>query len=419
MKPGCGSKRCCAASKWTDLEEELAFHLAMRQAKGFDVHTDQQETIDQYSARKQFGNVTRLKEACREMWTFNFLETLWQDVHYGARMLRKNPGFAAIAILTLALGIGANTAIFSITYQILLRALPVSNPDELVILRSPGPSPGHTHSDGTVMFSYPMYRDLREHSMQVFTGLLARLDVTLSVAGPGFSERANGELVSGNYFDVLGIHPALGRVLSADDETARGANPVAVLSYGYWTRRFGNNPAVLNQQLTINGTSLTVVGVARAGFAGIQVGQSPDIFVPVTMKAQMTPNWDGLNDHNDHWLAVLGRLKPGIAPHSAESALLVAYRSLLQAELPIVKPSKKNEAGFLARKIFLDPGARGRPTLQKDAQQPLIFLGAMVGLVLMIGCANLARSPKASHGSVKLLYEFLWARAACASYGNS
>src|SRR5262249_6365417 len=220
------------------------------------------------------------------------MQTLWQDLRYGVRMLMKNPGFTLIVALTLSLGIGANTAIFSLTDQILLRLLPVERPEELVVLRSPGPKTGHVWSDGddTSSFSYPMYKDLRDRN-NAFSGLLARFGVPLSVAGGGQAERADGELVSGNYFEVLGVRPALGRVFNQEDDRVPGAHPVIVLSHGYWTRRFAADPEILNKTLTVNGALMTVIGVARAGFQGVQVGQRPDVFIPMTMKAQITPNW--------------------------------------------------------------------------------------------------------------------------------
>ncbi len=319
------------------------------------------------------------------------MDTLLQDVRYGTRMLLKSPAFTAIAVLMLALGIGVNTAIFSLTYQVLLRELPVPKPGQLVILRSPGDKPGHTSSDSdsATSFSYPLYRDLRAQS-QVFSGLLARFAVPLNVAGQGSTERAAGELVSGNYFEVLGVLPALGRVFSLQDETAPGANPVAVLSYGYWARRFGRDPGVLNQQLMVNGTVLTVVGVARPGFSGVQIGQLPDIFIPITMKPLMTPNWNGLEDPKDNWIAIIGRLQPGAARAQAQVALQPLYHSLLLAEVPLMKLSETSKRQFLGRPLLLEPGASGRQVLQADARQPLIFLVAMVGLVLLIACANLA-----------------------------
>jgi predicted permease len=212
----------------------------------------------------------------------------------------------------------------------------------------------------------------------------------LDVAGQGSTERASGELVSGNYFQVLGVPPALGRVFSLQDETAPGANPVAVLSYGYWTRRFGRDPAVLNKQLTVNGTVLTVVGVARPGFSGVQIGQLPDIFIPITMKPQMTPNWNGLQDTKDHWVAIFGRLQPGATRARTQVALQPLYHSLLLAEVPLMNVSAVTKRHFLERPLLLESGASGRQVLQADARQPLIFLVAMVGLVLLIACANLA-----------------------------
>jgi predicted permease len=314
-----------------------------------------------------------------------------QDIRFGLRTLAKNPGFTLVAVLTLALGIGANAAIFSLTDQVLLRFLPVARPQELVVLHSPGKPHGRTWNDiqGGHSFSHPMYKDLRDHN-EVFTGLLARYHLQVSVAGHGQSQLAEGELVSGNYFQVLGVRPALGRVLSPQDETAPGANPVTVLSYGYWTRNFGGDPNILNKQLSVNGNSLTVVGVARSGFAGVQVGQVPDLFIPITMKAQMTPNWDGFADRNDHWVTMLGRLKPGISATKAQAGLAPLYHAILEGEAPALKLSAKDQEEFLNRKMILDTGSHGRPVLQHDAKQPLLVLMAMVGLVLLIACANLA-----------------------------
>jgi predicted permease len=316
---------------------------------------------------------------------------VWQDLRFGVRMLVKTPGVTAIAILTLALGIGANTAIFSLTDQILLRALPVSHPEQLVVLRSPGVFSGNTWADGdsSMSFSYPMYKDLRDH-VAALSGLLARFPVDLSVAGQGRTERAQGELVSGNYFQMLGVRPLLGRVFSTDDETAAGANPVAVLSYGYWMRHFGGDTGILNKQISVNGADITIVGVAQPGFAGVQVGFLPDMFIPITMKAQMTPNWNGLPDHSSRWLSILGRLKSGDTREKAQAAAQPAYRALLEAEWPLLKMDKDDHDKFLARQLILDVGEHGRPILQRDASQPLWFLMAMVGVVLLIACTNLA-----------------------------
>jgi predicted permease len=315
-----------------------------------------------------------------------------QDVQFGLRMLAKNPGFTIIAILTLGLGIGANTAIFSLTDQVLLRSLPVKDPQELVTLHSPGANPGHTWSDGDDggTFSYPKYKDLRDQSGQVFSGLLARFPYSLTVAGNGEPERCAGELVSGNYFQVLEVNPALGRVFTPQDETAPGANPVAVLGHGYWMRRFGGNPSILNKQLTVNGSVLTVVGVAAAGFNTVEVGYTTDIFIPITMKAQITPNWDGLANRKDQWVAMLGRLKPDVTAARAQVALAPVFHAILESEATELRFGDKAKQRQLDRKLLVTSAANGRQILQQDARTPFLSLMGMVALILLIACANLA-----------------------------
>jgi predicted permease len=234
-----------------------------------------------------------------------------------------------------------------------------------------------------------MYKDLRDNN-PVFSGLLARFAIQASVSGQGQTELANGELVSGNYFEVLGVRPVLGRVLTPQDETSAGANPETVLSYGYWERHFGRDPAILNKQLVVNGVSMTVVGVVAPGFSGVQVGQTPDIFIPITMKAQMTPNWDGLADRKDHWVAILGRLKPGMSRAKAEAGIAPEYSGILQSEASQLKLSRDRNKQFLEKKMLLAVGSHGRPILQHDAGKPIWILMSMVGLVLLIACANLA-----------------------------
>ncbi|HEY9433309.1 MAG TPA: ABC transporter permease [Blastocatellia bacterium] len=321
------------------------------------------------------------------------MQTIWQDLRYGARMLLKNPGFTVIAVLTLALGIGANTAIFSLTDQILLRRLPVERPEELVVLRSPGPKGGHVWSDGddAASFSYPMYKDLRDRGANVFSGLLARFAIPLSVAGAGQTERADGELVSGNYFEILGVRPALGRVFSQEDDRAPGAHQVVVLSHAYWTRRFGADPAILNKSLTVNGNPMTVIGVSREGFRGVQVGQTPDVFIPMMMKAQMIPNSRGLDDRRDYWLAIMGRLKPGMSRAQTEVAIRPSYRSILEEELSLRSGGNaQSRQRFLDKIILLEDGSNGRRILQRESKQPFLVLMGMAGLALLIACANVA-----------------------------
>src|SRR5216684_3180155 len=321
------------------------------------------------------------------------MQTVWQDVRYGLRMLAKNPGFTCIAILTLALGIGANTAIFSLLNQVLLRRLPVRNPEELVVLKSPGPKRGHVWSDGddSEVFSYPLYKGLAKNGT-VFDGVIARYEFAAGIASQGQTDRGSGELVTGNYFQVLGVRSALGRVLSPADDDVQGAHPVLVLSHAYWGRHFGGDAGVLNQTILVNNTEMTIVGVAQAGFSGIQVGQTPDIFVPMTMKGQMTPIRNGLDDWNDSFLAVLARLKHGVSVAKAQAGINADYPGLLEQQAATLKlrAGGKDEKEFLSKKIVLAPGAQGRTTAQRDSGPALKALFAMVALVLLIACTNVA-----------------------------
>ena len=321
------------------------------------------------------------------------MSSIRQDIRFAIRVLVKNPGFTAIAVLTLALGIGANTAVFSVTDQILLRPLPVEAPHELVVLRSPGPLRGSLRSDGDPpsSFSYPCYERLAERSENV-ASLLARYAIPLSVSVEGRAERASGELVSGNYFEVLRVRPAVGRVLNdADDQTA-GSHPLAVLSHNYWTRRFAGDPGVLGRTILVNDVSLTVIGVAREGFRGVQVGQDTDIFVPMTMKAQMTPNWDGLTNWNDYWLSIMGRMKPDFTLETAQEGLTLAYRPVLEEHLDLMEQPYTGDMRerFLNKPIELRAASNGRPILQDNTGTPLLVVSGIVGLVLLIACANVA-----------------------------
>jgi len=317
---------------------------------------------------------------------------IFQDLKYAIRTISKSPGFSAIAVLTLALGIGANAAIFALVDRVMLRLLPVRDASELVLLRSPGPSSGHTWSDGdeTTSFSYPMYRDLRDRSGHVFSGLVGEFPFDVSLAASGRTERAAGELVTGNYFSVLGVAPAAGRTLAVSDDAAPGAVTVAVLSHGFWMRRFGGDPGVVGRSIVVNGSPLRVVGVSRAGFSGIQPGRNADLFVPMAMKAQMTPFWDGLADRKDYWVQIVGRLKPGLSAKRAEAALLPVYRPLLRDLAPQMKFPPAERAKFENRKLILDAGGHGRTVLRTDLGTPLLSLMGMVALVLMIACSNLA-----------------------------
>jgi predicted permease len=326
------------------------------------------------------------------------MTNLWQDIRFGARMLAKNPAFTVIAVLTLALGIGANTGIFSILRQVLLQRLPVPHPDELVLLYGPGIRSGHIHSDednkpgeeGAESFSYPMYLNLRDHNA-VFAGLVAKENDSVSLAYRGHTERSRADLVSGNYFETLGVNAEIGRTFEPADSATSGGNPVVMLSYGYWKSRFGGDPSVLNQSVLVDNHPMTVVGVVQPGFDGVQPGFVPDVYVPITMVGSLEPRSGRLENHKDYWVKLIGRVKPGMSRERAAAGIAPLYSSILRDELPLFTGwNEAQKSEFLAKKLILRDGARGRPILQSEVGPQITALMSLVGVVLFIACANVA-----------------------------
>ena len=268
---------------------------------------------------------------------------LWRDIRFGVRMLAKNPAFTAIAVLTLALGIGANAGIFTILQQVILRRLPVPNPDQLVLLYSPGPRQGHVSSDeneapgeeGAVSFSYPLYTTIRDHN-PVFSGLAAMDSYSAAITYRGHTERADAYVVSGNFFATLGVKPALGRTLEPSDTTAPGGTPVVVLSYGSWKSRFGGDPGILNQGILVNNKPMTVVGVTDRSFDGTQPGYTPELYIPITMVTILDVPPRDLTRHNDNWIKLIGRMKPGMSILQASAGLQSPFSAILRDELPLL-----------------------------------------------------------------------------------
>jgi len=316
---------------------------------------------------------------------------LLQDLRYAIRQLRKSPGFTAVAVLTLALGIGANTAIFGLLDQALLRSLPVKEPDRLVLLRYSGSNTGHISSrgDNKFYFSYPMYRDLRDRNT-VFSGIIATDSTQAGVQWHNQPELVGAELVSGNYFDVLGVQPALGRLLVASDDTVPNANPIAVLSFNYWRRHFGSDPTILNRSILVNGHPFTIVGVAQPGFHSVVMGDTPDLFIPMMMQSQVMPGSDSLEDRRYSWLNIVARLKPGVSRVEAEAAVSPLWSAIRTDELKqIPHRTESFRENFVAKShLFLNDGARGFSPLRDGVQTPLLIVMAMVGLVALMACAN-------------------------------
>jgi predicted permease len=349
------------------------------------------------AARLEFGSPEQVKQKVRESRTGAAMDTLFKDIVYACRVLRNSPGFTAIAVLTLALGIGANTAIFSLINAVMLRSLPVSHPEQLALLTDP--SEGGIAMDTTqhgvrAILSYPEFEQLRSGNT-VFSGLFAAqsetvdLDVFPGSTGAAHPIRAHTQLVSGEFFQVLGVQPAIGRAFTPAEDKTPGANPVAVVAYDFWQRELDGEPNIVGAQVRIGSAIFRVLGVAPAGFHGILVGDNTDFWLPITMQQKVFPNRNYLKPRDTLWLHAMGRFAPGISLKSAQAGINVTFQQALRAwsaELP----TEKQRRDLLNQKIELRSGARGASQLRGQFSDPLTLVMAMVGVVLLIACANIA-----------------------------
>lgn len=314
------------------------------------------------------------------------------DVRLALRRVAGSPGLTLLIVATFALGIGANTAVFSLFDQVLLRSMPVKDPASLVIIHTPGPNQGMFESNKEFPFpiSYPMFQDFRDKT-DVFEGVLAYLPTTVFFGVDNNTERVHADLVSGTYFDVLGLRPALGRVLSSGDDVTPGGHPVVVLSYAYWQRRFGADPSIIGKTVRINAALMQIIGVAPAGFRGMEVGQEALAFVPLTMKRAVTPTWDELESRRAMWLTPMARLKPGVSMEQAQTRANVLYRQILAEEVKtITRGSESFKERFVKKNLQILPGGAGASGFREQAAAPFRILLATAGAVLFIGCLNIA-----------------------------
>jgi predicted permease len=310
------------------------------------------------------------------------MNTLWQDMRYGARMLMKNPGFTLIAVVTLALGIGANTAIFSVTDRLLVRSLAVKDPGRLVLINSVSVNP-HFVSNA---FSYPNFSDYRAQN-QAFSDLLAFIPTHLEFKTGDRVERVSGEYVSGNYFDALGVGAARGRTFSPEEDRAPGAQPVVVVSDGFWRRRFDADPNLIGRTITLNDVPLTVIGVAPPSFNGMVLEEPVEVWVPVLMHPQLAQS-KFIESRKDGFLLLMGRIKDGVSQAQAEASLDALAQRIKEANTPPGVITKG--LPFSEQHIKFEPGGRGISGLRERFSTPLKLLMAVVGLVLLIACANVA-----------------------------
>ena len=374
---------------------ELESHLAMHTEDGIRAGLSPDEARRQALIR--LGGWEQTRQAYRERRGLPWLENLLRDARYALRQLRQSPGFTLTVIVTLALGIGANSAVFTLFDQVLLRMLPVERPKELVRFEWKGGFSGSMSSfggDTTNYFSYPMYKELRDNN-QAFQGMIAADKAQVGVSWRNQAESKDAEVVSGNYFQLLGLKPAVGRLLTQQDDTAKNANPVVILSYGYWRTRFGASRDVVDQTVLINGRSFTILGVAPENFDSAIGGYKPGVFIPVSMVDVAMP-WmaprDNLNKHDSVWLTLVARLKPGVSASQAEASLGPLWHSLRVNEFALYKSKSEH-----FRKHFIDEtslkvldDSKGFSPGRMEFKTPLMILMSMAGLLVAMCAINVA-----------------------------
>ncbi len=367
----------------SELNREVEFHLAERIDEL--VASGMSEEEARREARLRFGNPTLQQERTRERDILPWLESFWADVRYALRSMRSSPGFALVAILSLGLAIGANTAIFSLIDAVMLRSLPVTRPEELVRVTTPARAGGL--GEGSDNFTNPLWEELRDRQ-GVFSGVFATGEESFDVGEGGASREVAGEWVSGAYFSTLGVRPEAGRLMVPADDV-RGCAPVAVLGYGYWSNAYGGNPGVVGSTVSLNGHPFEIIGVAASSFSGMQVGRAVDVYVPLCTMSIVRGGSDALDDRRSWFLYVFGRLKPGMTAEDAGQQLAALAPRVFGATIPQDLPTEGQEV-YRQSTLSAVPAANGYSDVRSRYEDALLALMAAVGLVLLIGCANVA-----------------------------
>lgn len=373
-----------------DLEEEMRLHRELRKEQYIERGEDPDAACR--AANLRFGNATVLREKSYRAWGWNGLATVLQDLRYGMRSMLRSPALTLVALLSLALGIGANTAIFSFLDAVLLRSLPIQDPKQLVILGE-GIDSGQTDRYGsTDLYSYPFFRQLQQRNA-VFSDVAAvlsmRNDIHGTVDGREETELIHAQIVSGNYFSTLGVQPTMGRMLNEADDNSEGDHPVVVISDAWWRRGLASDPHVLNRQIKFGTTTFNIVGVAPAEFFGTKVGERPDVWVPASMMRSLPPNWNYYKQNFSQAFLIIGRLKPDVSITQATSNVDVLYHQIIRG-FSDVDTSKRNMEHLDEAHVQLTSMATGISGLRQTFSQPLKILMAITVLVLLIACANIA-----------------------------
>ena len=374
----------------SDLDRELKYHIERR------VSDLMLSGLPEPEARRQatleLGGVTQVQEEVRDIWLAQWLRDFAYDLRFSARSFLRSPSFTATAVLSLALGIGATTALYSLLDQVVRRALPVHDPGRLVLIDWKGDGAGVNAFGSYNLMPYPVCRDLHLQD-QFFEGVLCRAVTTINLSTSGDPKPAAAEIVSGTYFSVLGVRPALGRLLTNDDDQMPGASPVVVLSYDFWKTQLAGAPDVVGRKVLINKHPMTVVGVAAPGFHGIDVGEVPSLWMPAVMSAQAIPGFNGMLDHRTFWMQVLGRLRPDMTLAQAQVGLQPWFKAMLdedtrRAGFPAITGERRQR--FLASTLELTPAPQGHSILRRRLSQPLWVLFAATALLLGLACLNVA-----------------------------
>jgi putative ABC transport system permease protein len=373
-----------------ELDEEIEAHLELEIRANLDRGLSPEQARS--AAKRRFGNATLVKERAREANPFSRLEIFAKDVRYAFRSLVRAPGFALAALLTLALGIGANTAIYQLFDAVLLRPLPLQSPQELAIVEPADATRVQvrrtSRPTGYEPFSNPLWERFRDRQ-DMFQGVLAWANTDLRVGHDSESPLARGLFVSGKFFHVLGVNPLLGRTFTAADDQPGCGAPGAVLSHGFWRRQFGGDPAIIGRTVVLNSQQVPIIGVTPAGFSGVEVGRSYDVAVPICSQRMLGAEEGWLDDSTTWWLTVMGRLPAERRLESVNPALEVASRPLFEATLPADYP-KDDVEDYLSLSLRAVPGSAGVSALRIRYGDPLLFLMATTGLVLLLACTNLA-----------------------------
>jgi predicted permease len=377
-----------------DLEDEMRLHRELRQQQL--AERGLSADAAHFAAQRRFGNATLLKERSQQAWGWTWLESLGQDTVYGIRGLLRSPGVSAVALLSLALGIGANTAIFTLIDTVMLRSLPVKDPGQLYIIGDAGDNGITSDFARTDLYAYPIYRRFQREN-QVFSSVAAIFSMLNSIQGfidgRTVPEPLNAQLVTGTYFDTLGVEPFLGRMLSDSDDNSEGDHPVVVASYRWWKTRMAADPTAAGKTIRMGDRVYTIVGIAPPEFFGSKVGEAPDLWVPMSMAGALPPHWGGYKDNHAASLYPFARLKPGVTVEQATSNADLIFHQIfaeLQPTFLDYNPARTNATILRERHVQLTPLAKGISELRGQFSEPLRILMALVALVLLVACANIA-----------------------------